>query len=87
MACLSLEKIKEVVDGDLRKNEKNMEEKIKKLTSLSYKNRFSIYYKPDLCLVRTYFKNGSQHKETDKTVIGAITKMIDFLRNQSRNPK
>ena len=64
-----------------------MEEKIKKLISLSYKNRFSIYYKPNLCLVRTYLKDGSQHKETDETMIGAITKMIDFLKDQSKSSK
>lgn len=62
-----------------------MEEKINELISLSYKNSFSIYYKPNACLVRTYFKNGSQHKEVDETIIGAITKMINFLKKQCIN--
>lgn len=62
-----------------------MEKEIKEIISLSYKNRFSIYYKPDYCLVRTYFKNGSQHKEVGKTVIEAITKIIGFLRSQQKN--
>jgi hypothetical protein len=65
----------------------SMEKKIEKLISLSYKNRFSIYYKPNLCLIRTYFKNGSQHKETDETMAGAITKMVDFLDAHSRSLK
>lgn len=64
-----------------------MEEKIKELILLSYKNRFSIYYKPNLCLVRTYLKDGSQHKEIGETMVGAITKMIDFLNDQSRSSK
>jgi len=64
-----------------------MEKEIKKLISLSYKNRFSIYYKPRCCLVRTYFKDGSQHKETGKTIIEAITKMINFLKDKTKKSK
>jgi hypothetical protein len=57
-----------------------MEEKIKELIFLAYKNRFSIYYKPNECLVRTYFKDGNQHKEIGKTVEEAIEKMVAFLK-------
>lgn len=57
-----------------------MEEKIKELISLAYKNRFSLYYKPEECLVRTYFKDGSQHKETGKALKEVIDKMIVFLK-------
>lgn len=63
-----------------RLNKKNMEEKIKELISLAYKNRFSIYYKPNECLIRTYFKDGSQHKEIGKTVEETVGKMVAFLK-------
>jgi hypothetical protein len=56
--------------------------KISEMASLAYKNRFSIYYQPDECLVRTYFKDGSQHKETGKTIEEAVSKMISFLKGQ-----
>lgn len=59
-----------------------MEKEIEEIISLSYKNRFSIYYKPGYCLVRTYFKDGSQHKEVGKTIIEAVTKMINFLKSR-----
>lgn len=59
-----------------------MEKEFEELIFLSYKNRFSIYYKPGHCLIRTYFKNGSQHKEIDETMLKAINKMINFLKNK-----
>jgi len=62
-----------------------MEKEIEEIISLSYKNRFSLYYKPDYCLVRTYLKDGSQHKEVDKTFMGAVTKMVIFLRSQQKS--
>jgi uncharacterized protein with ParB-like and HNH nuclease domain len=58
-----------------------MEKEINEIISLAYKNRFSLYYKPDYCLVRVYFRNGSQHKEVGATVIEATTKMVDYLKN------
>ena len=64
-----------------------LEKEIKELISLSYKNRFSIYYKPGCCLVRTYFKNGKQHKEIGKTITEAITKMINFLKYKIEKSK
>jgi len=57
------------------------EKDIKELISLAHKNRFSLYYKPEECLVRTYFKDGSQHKEIATTIEDAIKKMIAFLKN------
>lgn len=62
-----------------------MEKEIKELISLAYKNRFSIYYKPDCCLIRTYFKDGSQHKETGKTITEAINKTVGFLKTRKMN--
>lgn len=59
-----------------------MEEKIKELISLAYKSKFSIYYQPDECLVRTYFKDGNQHKETGETIEEAVSKMVNFLKSQ-----
>ena len=61
----------------------NLENEINKMKSLAYKGRFSIYYQPDECLVRTYFKDGSQHKEIGKTLEEAISKMVRFLKSQS----
>lgn len=55
------------------------------MISLSYKNRFSLYYKPGDCLVRTYFRDGSQHKETGKTIEDAIKRMVIFLKSQNSN--
>lgn len=51
------------------------------MITLAYKNRFSLYYKPDECIVRTYFSDGSQHKETAVTILEAISKMIVFLKH------
>lgn len=64
-----------------RLNKKNMEEKIKELISLAYKSRFSLYYKPSECLVRTYFNDGTQHKEIGNTIQEALDKMIVFLKS------
>ena len=64
-----------------------MEKEIKELIPLSYKNRFTIYYKPGCCLARTYFKDGNQHKETGKTITEAITKMINFLKDKIKKSK
>ena len=52
---------------------------LKEIIRLSYKHRFSIYYKPGLCLVRVYYQDGSQHKETGETLEKALTKMVNFL--------
>lgn len=55
---------------------------IDEMVSLAYKGRFSVYYQPGECLVRTYFKDGSQHKEIGETLEEAISKMISFLKSQ-----
>ena len=52
---------------------------LKEIIRLSYKHRFSMYYKPGLCLIRVYYGDGSQHKETGKTMNEALKKMVDFL--------
>ena len=57
-----------------------MAELIAELTSLAYKSRFSIYYKPNECIVRTYFSDGGQHKETATNIPEAIAKMNGFLK-------
>lgn len=59
-----------------------MDEKLRELESLAYKNRYSIYYQPGECLVRTYFKDGTQHKEIAESLVGAVDQMILFLINQ-----
>ena len=64
-----------------------MEKELKELISLSYKNRFSIYYKPGYCLVRTYYKDGNQRKEIGETIIEAVNKTISFLKSQQKNKK
>ncbi len=61
-----------------------MEKEIQELISLSYKGRFSLYHKTDDCLVRIYFKDGSQHKENGKTIIEALNKIITFLKNHGK---
>lgn len=61
-----------------------MEEKINKISELSYKNRFSVYYKPNDVLIRIYYPNGNQHKVSGKTLDECLDKMITFL---SRNLK
>ncbi len=61
-----------------------MEKQINEIILLAYKNRFSIYYKPGHCLVRVYFKNGSQHKEVGETIIDAVAKMVNYLKNQNK---
>ena len=58
-----------------------MDKELKEMILLAYKNRFSLYYKPEECLVRTYYKDGSQHKETGKTIEEAISKMVTFLKS------
>jgi len=75
------------IDGGFLIRKLTMEKKIRKIILLSYKNRFSIYYKPGHCLVKTYFKNGSQHKETGKTIAKALSKMIDFLSEKNSKIK
>ena len=60
----------------------DLENKIDELVALAYKGKFSVYYQPDECLVRTYFKDGNQHKETGKTLEEAISKMVSFLKSQ-----
>lgn len=64
-----------------------MEEKINELISLSYKGRFSLYYKPGECLIRIYYQDGSQHKEVGSDLIEALDKMLVFLsaRDASKN--
>lgn len=60
-----------------------MEKEIEEMISLAYKNKFSLYYKPNDCLIRTYLRDGSQHKEAGKTMKEAIIKMIIFLKSLS----
>ncbi len=59
-----------------------MNDKIEEMVRLAYKNRFSLYYKPGECLVRTYYNDGSQHKEVAETIPEAVDKMIAFLKKQ-----
>lgn len=59
-----------------------MKENFEEIISLSYKNRFSMYYKPGCCLIRTYFSDGKQHKEIGKTITETIDKMTKFLKSQ-----
>jgi len=60
----------------------SLENKIDEMVSLAHKGRFSVYSQPDECLVRTYFKDGNQHKEIGKTIEEAVSKMISFLKSQ-----
>lgn len=61
-----------------------MEKEINEIILLAYKNRFSLYYKPGYCLARVYFEDGSQHKEIGATIIEAVTKMVNYLKNQNK---
>lgn len=56
-----------------------MDNLIRKLTQLSYKSRFNIYNKEGVCLVRVYFKDGTQHKEVGFDILDALNKMINYL--------
>ena len=53
-----------------------MENKLEKIRSLAYKNRFSLYYKPNYCLIRVYYSDGSQHKEEGQDLEEAANKML-----------
>lgn len=54
-------------------------EKLEKIKKLAYKNRFSLYYNKNYCLIRVYYKGGGQHKEIGVDLEEAIDKMINFL--------
>lgn len=54
------------------------------LIKLAYKNRFSIYYKPNNVLLKVYFNNGKQHKENEKTIEECIVKTIEFLKRDKK---
>lgn len=57
----------------------NILDKLKKVEELAYKSRFSIYYKPDKCILRVYYSDGKQHKEIASSLDEALNKMINFL--------
>jgi len=61
-----------------------MKELINKIIELSYKNQFSLYYKPGGCLVRVYYANSLQHKEAGKTLEEALELMVAFLSGLNR---
>ncbi len=58
-----------------------MENKLKHIILKSYKNRFSLYYKPRCCLLRIYKNDGSQHKEMGETIDKAIDRMLGYLES------
>lgn len=57
-----------------------MENEIKEIISMAYKNRFSLYYKPGYCIMRIYRKDGSQHKEIGENMEEAINKTLTYLK-------